>query len=187
MKIAVKKYSDDELYSLLKDPQTKEKGFKALLAQYGRVLYWHIRRIVIGHDDAEDAVQETSINIWKGIDEFHGNAEQLKSWIYRIATNESLQVLRKRTTFFQSIDDLGDTLMEELITENPLNTETTERLFQEALLKLPIQQRIAFNLRYYDDMPYEQIAEITGKKVGTLKTNYHYAVDKIKSYLREQA
>ena len=185
--MAVNKYSDDELYSMLKDPKTKEKGFKALLAQYGRGLYWHIRRIVIGHDDAEDAVQETSINIWKNIDAFRGNAEQLKSWIYRIATNESLQVLRRRTTFLQSVDDLGEVLTEELTTENPLDSEATERLFQEALLKLPTQQRIAFNLRYYDEMPYEQIAEITGKKVGVLKTNYHYAVDKIKSYLKEHA
>ncbi len=185
--MAVKSYSEEELFNMLKDPATKEKGFRALLAQYGRGLYWHIRRTVVGHDDTEDAVQETSINIWNNIDNFRGNANQLKSWIYRIATNEALQVLRKRTTFLQSIDDLGDTLTEQLTVENPIDSKTTERLFQEALLRLPTQQRIAFNLRYYDEMSYEQIAEVTGKNVGVLKTNYHYAVEKIKTYLKEQA
>jgi RNA polymerase sigma-70 factor (ECF subfamily) len=178
-------YSDEELCDLLRNPLTKEIGFRALLGQYGRMLYWHIRRTVIGHDDAEDAVQETSIKIWTNLDSFKGNASQLKAWIYRIATNEALQVLRKRTTFMQSIDSIGEELNRTLIAENQLDGNKAEGLLQEALLKLPTQQRIAFNLRYYDELTYEQIAEITGKKVGNLKTNYHFAVEKIRTYLNE--
>ena len=180
-------FDHHQLLSQLRDPLHKEQGFRLLMSQYGKSLYWHIRRIVVGHDDAEDVVQETYIKIFRSIEDFRGDASQLISWIYRIATRESLQLLRRHTHFFQSIDSLSESLIETLRAENHVNGETAEMLFQEALLQLPTAQRIAFNLRYYDELSYEQIAEITGKKVGTLKTNYHYASERIKNYIKQHS
>lgn len=180
-------FSNHQLLYQLKDPQLKEQGFQMLTAQYGKALYWHIRRVVIGHDDAEDAFQETCIKIFSSIDGFKGDETQLLSWLYRIATREALQLLRRQTRFFQSIDALSPSLTATLKSENEINGKSAELLFQQALLQLPTAQRVAFNLRYYDELSYEQIAEITGKKVGTLKTNYHYAAERIKEYIKQNA
>lgn len=177
------KIEQQRLLEMLTDPQQRERGFRLLMQQYGKTLYWHIRRIVVSHDDAEDALQETSIKIFHGIDSFKGDG-QLTTWMYRIATNEALQQLRRQTHVFQSIDALGEKLSNKLETETPLDANATEVLFQKALLTLPTQQRIAFNLRYYDELSYEEIAKVTGKNVNTLKTNYHFAVEKMKKYIK---
>lgn len=177
---------DTTILKALRDPGTMEQGFRMLMQQYGERLYWHIRRIVVGHEDAEDALQESVLQIYKNIDRFKGDASQLRAWLYRIATNEALQLLRNHTHLFQSIDDLGPELTDKLQTENDVGTATAEYLLQEALLRLPTQQRLAFNLRYFDDMSYEDIARVTGKQVGTLKVNYHYAKEKIEEYLKNQ-
>ena len=151
-----------ELQDMLKDPSQREKGFRLLMKQYGETLYWHIRRIVVGHDDAEDVLQETCIKIFSSIDSFRGDGK-LSTWMYSIATREALTLLRRQTHLFQSIDSLGSTLTNRLEAETPMDTNATEMLFQKALLTLPTQQRIAFNLRYYDEMSYDEIAHITGK------------------------
>lgn len=177
---------DDALVAMLKDPAQKEQAYRILMKQYGSKLYWNIRRIVVSHDDAEDALQETAINIYTGIADFNGKSS-LSTWIFRIAINEALRVLRKRTTIFQSIDSIGESLVEKIEAETPLDAHSAEVLFQRALLTLPTQQRIAFNLRYYDELPYEQISQITGKSVNSLKTNYHFAVTKIKDFFKEQS
>ena len=174
----------EKLLEMLANPDTREDGFRQLMKQYGHALYWHIRRIVVGHDDAEDALQETCIKVFDKIGSFKGEGE-LKSWLYRIATNEALQQLRRHTHLFQSIDSLSDKLTEQLEAEIPLDGNVTEVVFQKALLTLPTQQRIAFNLRYYDELSYDEIAAITGKSVNSLKTNYHYAVERIKNYIKE--
>ena len=176
------KLSEIELISKLRNPQEREQGFRYLLNTYGEKLYWHIRRMVVSREDAEDAMQETSIKIFSKLDSFKGESS-LFTWIYSIATNEALQVLRRRCGLFQSLDSegLGERLKETLYAETDMEQSSVEVLFQEALLKLPTQQRLAFNMRYYDDMPYEQIAEKTGKNVSTLKSNYHFAVEKIKN------
>lgn len=173
-----------QLLSKLTNPASRDEGFRMLMDTYGRKLYWHIRRIVVGHDEAEDALQETCIRILTGLSSFEGKGH-LISWIYRIATNEAVRQLRRQTHFFQSIDSLNVTLTEKLISETPLDANAAEVVFQKAILTLPTQQRIAFNLRYYDEMSYNDIARITGKKVGTLKTNYHYATEAIKNYIHE--
>lgn len=172
-----------EFVLMLKDASRREEAYKLLLKRYGRLLYWHIRRIVVSHEDAEDAMQETAINILMGIENFNQKSS-LSTWIYRIATNEALRVLRKRTQIFQSVDALGETLTEKLEAECGIDSEATEVLFQKALLTLPTQQRIVFNLRYYDELPYEEIASITGKNVSTLKANYHFAANKVKDYIK---
>ena len=174
---------ETQLQQMLADPQQREEGFKELMKRYGEPLYWHIRRIVIGHDDAEDALQETCVKIWSNIDSFRGDGK-LSTWMYSIATREALTQLRRQTRVFQSIDDLGPTLTSRLEAETPLDSEATEVVFQKALLTLPTQQRIAFNLRYFDELSYDEIARITGKNVNTLKTTYHFATERIKKYIK---
>ena len=169
---------------MLTDPQQRNEGFKELMKLYGEQLYWHIRRIVIGHDDAEDVLQETCIKILNSIDTLKEESK-LSSWMYSIATRESINMLRRQTRVFQSIDDLRPALTSKLEAETPMDHEATEVLFQKALLTLPTQQRIAFNLRYYDELSYEEIARITGKNINTLKTNYHFATEKIKKYIKQ--
>ncbi len=182
----VAQIDDEQLLAMLKSATDRDRGYRLLMDKYGSKLYWHIRRIVVAHEDAEDAMQETAINVFSSIDKFEQKSS-LGTWLYRIATNEALRVLRRRTGFFQSIDSLGDTLVEKLEDEAGIDADATAVLFQKALLQLPTQQRLAFNLRYYDEMPYEEIAKITGKNVNTLKTNYHFAVSKIKNYLKENS
>ena len=169
---------------MLMDPARREQGFRLLTKRYGETLYWHIRRIVVSHDDAEDALQETFIKVYSNLESFKGDG-QFSSWMYRIATNEALTLLRKQTRIFQSLDSLSDVLAGKLEAETSLDSGAAEVLFQKALLTLPTQQRIAFNLRYYDELSYDEIARITGKSTGTLKANYHYAVEKVKSYINK--
>jgi RNA polymerase sigma-70 factor (ECF subfamily) len=180
---------DKDLIEMLRDRRTQEKGFRLLLERYGDKLYWHIRRIVVSREDAEDAMQETSIKIFSKLDSFKGESS-LFTWIYTVATNEALQLLRRKNSELQSIDDeegLGDKLKSTMYAENDVDSDHAEAVFQEALLTLPTQQRLAFNMRYYDELPYEEIAEITGKNVSTLKSNYHFAVEKIKKYINDNA
>ena len=178
------KTDDNSLHSMLMDPSRREEGFRMLLKSYGHALYWHIRRIVVGHDDAEDVLQETCIKVLNSISNYRRDGS-LATWLYRIATNEALQHLRRQTRIFQRIDSLSDSLAEKLEAETPLDGNELELLFQKALIALPTRQRIAFNLRYYDELSYEEIAAITGKSVQSLKTNYHYATQKIKNYIKE--
>lgn len=177
---------DSALLQMLRDPSRRDEGFRALLRQYGHRLYWHIRRIVVGHDDAEDVLQEMCIKVLNSIGSFRGESP-LVMWLYRVATNEALQHLRRQTRLFQSIDSLAETLTARLQAEASLDSHDAEVLFQQALLTLPTQQRIAFNLRYYDELGYDEIARITGKSVATLKTNYHYATQKVKEYIKEHS
>lgn len=176
---------DTTILTLLRQPNSVERGFRLLMKQYGECIYWHIRRIVVGHDDAEDTLQETTVNIFRHIGKFRGEPHQLKAWIYRIATNQAMMQLRSRKHFYQSIDDLAPTLLDTLIAENPVDMTEAEFILQKKLLALPTQQRLAFNMRYYDDLSYEDIAKITGKNVNTLKTNYHLARLKIEEELKQ--
>lgn len=179
--------TDDSTFQLmLQDPIHRNEGFRRLMKQYGLTIYWHIRRIVVGHDDAEDVLQETCIKVLDKIDSFKGDGP-LVMWLYRIATNEALQHLRRQTRMFQSIDMLNDSLAAKLQAEASLDGHKLEKVFQQALLTLPTQQRIAFNLRYYDELSYDEISRITGKSVATLKTNYHYATQKVKDYIIEHS
>ena len=180
------KPTESEIVELLHDPAQRERGFRLLLSTYGDKLYWHIRRMVVSKEDAEDAMQETSIKIFSKFDSYKGTSS-LFTWIYSIATNEALQVLRRRCGLFSSLDGegLGEKLRDTLYAENDVDGSEAEVIFQEALLKLPTQQRLAFNMRYYDELPYEEIAVITGKNVSTLKANYHFATEKIRNYIKE--
>lgn len=177
---------DNTLRQMLFNPDTRDEGFKMLMKQYGHRLYWHIRRIVVGHDDAEDVMQETCIKVLDGIGSFKGSG-LLMTWLYRIATNEALQHLRRQNHTFQSVNSLTQELTAKMQAESAIDSDKLELLFQHALLTLPVQQRIAFNMRYYDELSYDEIARITGKSVSSLKTNYHYATQRVKDYIKEHA
>ncbi len=154
---------------------------------YGKRLYWHIRRIVVCHDDAEDALQETFLKIYDKAGSFRGEGGSLLAWCYRIATNEALQLLRRRARLFQSLDSVSSELAGKLAEECAPDADRMSVLFQQAVLQLSTQQRIVFNLRYYDELSYAEISKITGKSENSLRTNYSYAVNKIKEYLKENA
>ena len=154
-----------------------------LIERYYRPLYWHIRRMVVSHDDAQDVLQETFIQIHLHLHEFK-DAKQERAWVYRIATNEALQWLRSRHEFLSLEDDDATPLINMLMTDEYADTgDALVLLFQEAILALPTMQRAVFNLRYYDELPYEEIASVTGSSVASSKTNYHYAKERISNYI----
>lgn len=158
------------------------EAFDLLIEQYGDRLYWHIRRIVVQHEEAEDVLQETFTRAYLSISGFRGETESsLTAWLYRIATTLSINVLRKRKRgIFSSLDSVrGDLLATFEHEVEPSADEIIVRL-QKAILALPTKQRLVFNMRYYDELSFEEISQITGQSVSTLKTNYHYAVQKIK-------
>lgn len=178
--------SDDILLQMISSPAERDNGFRALMNKYGRELYWNIRRIVIDHDDTEDVFQECAIKILNKIDSFRAESA-LRNWLLAIATREALQFLRSKKSFFQSIDDIGEQMLGTLESQTDLDADEAQMLFNQALLQLPTRQRVAFNLRYYDELSYDEIAAITGSSVATLKSNYHYAVKKIESYIKDNA
>ena len=162
------------------------EAFDRLIEQYGERLYWHIRRVVISHEDAEDALQETFVKAYTSIADFRGETgSSLTAWLYRIATNIAIASLRRRRRWiFSSLDSLRGDLIATFEQEiEPTAEEITIRL-QRAILKLPTKQRLVFNMRYYDELSFEQISQATGQSVSTLKTNYHYAVERIKAEVK---
>ena len=176
--------SDESIARMLCDDNHVEQAVRLIMKKYGEQLYWHIRRMVVAHDDAEDCLQETMINVYK-YRSTYSNEYPLSSWLYKIATNESLKLLKNRAGFTMSVDDLGDSLKDSVREEASPNADETLILLQEAIALLPAKQKMVFNLRYYDDKSYEEIHQIVGDSVNTLKTNYHYAVQKIKYYILE--
>ena len=158
------------------------EAFDRLIELYGDRLYWHIRRVVVQHEDAEDVLQETFARVYLSIGEFRGENEgSLIAWLYRVATSVAIKALRKKKRlFFSSLDSVRGTLLATFEQElDPSADEIVVRL-QKAILSLPTKQRLVFNMRYYDELSFEQISQATGQSVSTLKTNYHYAVQKIK-------
>ena len=176
--------SDESIARLLCDDNHVEEAVRLIMKKYGEPLYWHIRRMVVAHDDAEDALQETMINVYK-YRSTYSNEFPLSSWLYKIATNESLKLLKNRAGYSMSVDDLGDSLKDSVRAEASPDADETLILLREAIAMLPTKQKMVFNLRYYEDKSYEEIHQIVGDSVNTLKTNYHYAVQKIKEYITE--
>lgn len=174
--------SDEEIITLIRERKTADKGFTLLMETYRERIYWHIRRIVVSKEDAEDVLQETFINAYRYSSSFKGNST-LYTWLYRIATNECSHLFRKRKLMTTSYDNSADLLIGKLHEEADVGCDEILIKFQEAILRLPHKQRIVFNLRYYDELPYSEIAQITGSSEASLKTNYHYASESIKEYM----
>jgi RNA polymerase sigma factor (sigma-70 family) len=174
---------DRELLSKIRQPETRNYGFNMLVRTYQQRVYAHVRKMVIDHDDADDITQETFIKVHKHIEGFREDA-QLFTWIYRIATNECLTFLqKKKRRFFLPIGDVAGELSAKLDAHPGLSGDEIQLKLQKALLQLPDKQRLVFNMKYFEDLTYEQIAEITQTSVGALKASYHYAVKKIEELI----
>ena len=162
-----------------------EKAFNLIVEQYTEQLYWHIRRFLCNHEDVNDLLQDVFIKIWAALPSFRGES-QLFTWIYRIATNEVLNYLRKqRFKALVSFQDVTEILEKKIDEDARFNGNEIQRELLKALQRLPEKQRIVFSLRYFDDLTYEQISEITNTSVGALKASYLYASNKIRADLEK--
>jgi RNA polymerase sigma factor (sigma-70 family) len=174
---------DTELLLQFRDPATREKAFTAIIKKYQEKLYWHIRRMVVEHEDANDVLQNVFIRVWNGLDNFREDS-QLYTWLYRIATNECLSYLeqqkRKSTASF---DQMESGLSNKIIADKYFDPNKLEWKLQLAIQQLPEKQRVVFTLRYYDEMPYEEMSRVLDTSEGALKASYHHAVKKIEDYI----
>ncbi|MEO0311383.1 MAG: Sigma-24 [Bacteroidota bacterium] len=173
---------DKQLIADLKNETTKNKAFETLVVRYQQRLYWHIRKMVLDHEDANDLLQNVFLKVWRNIENFREDA-QLFTWLYRIATNECITFLQQKKKRNNISIDADDTILEPIITEGPLFTgDQIQKKLQLALLTLPTKQRTVFNMKYFDEMKYEEIAAVLQVTVGALKASYHHAVKKIEHY-----
>ena len=155
------------------------------MTQYKERLYWHVRRIVLVHSDADDVLQNTFIKIYKGIAQFEGKSK-LYTWLYRIATNEAISFLQsKARQKTASLDDASNLLTLRMTADVWFDADEIQVKVQQAIAQLPDKQKLVFNLRYYDEMPYEEMASLLGTSVGALKASYHHAAKKIEAAFRE--
>lgn len=176
--------SDSELLVQFRNPVTKEKAFTAILKKYQEKLYWHVRRMVIEHEDANDVLQNVFIRVWNGLENFREDS-QLYTWLYRVATNETLTFLeqkKKRTSV--SLSDVEGGLSNKIIADKDFDGNKLEWKLQLGIQQLPEKQRIVFQLRYYDEMPYEEMSRVLDTSEGALKASYHHAVRKIEEYIK---
>lgn len=176
-----------DLVAQLQNTKTKEHAFSVMVSQYKERLYWHIRKIVISHDDADDVLQNTFIKIYRGIDNFKQDSK-LFSWMYRIATNESITFINKRAKE-QNVDisDYQYQLVSNLEDDNYYTGNEIQLILQKAIATLPQKQQIVFNMKYFDDVTYEIMSEALETSVGALKASYFHATNKIKEYIKEHA
>ncbi len=174
---------DKEILEKFAREESRNVAFNQLVRKYQQKVYWHIRKMVIDHDDADDLTQEVFIKVWKHLANFRQDS-QLYTWLYRIATNECLSFLKnKKRKFFLPLNDVAAELSAKLEQNDHLDGDAIQLKLQKALLKLPDKQRLVFNMKYYDDLKYEEISEILGTSVGALKASYHLAVKKIEDYV----
>jgi RNA polymerase sigma factor (sigma-70 family) len=175
--------SDNELLLRFRRAETREAAFTDLIKKYQERLYWHIRRMVVSHEDANDLLQNVLIRVWNALEKFREES-QLYTWLYRIATNECLSFLeqqKKRTTLQLSDDENG--LVQQLKADAHFDAQKLEWKLQMAIQQLPEKQRIVFSLRYYDEMPYEEMSKVLDTSEGALKASYHHAAKKIERFL----
>ncbi len=178
-------HTDQELLEQFRIEDSRSYAFNLLMRKYQQRLYWHVRKIVIDHDDANDVIQNTFIKVWKSLEGFREDS-QLYTWLYRIATNESITFLnQKKKRFFIPFGDVEHELAGHLSNDVYFSGDRIQLKLQRAILKLPTQQRIVFNMKYFDGMKYEEISEVLKVTVGALKASYHHAVKKIEKYIKE--
>ncbi len=177
-------HSDDkELLRQFHEPATKESAYTRIIKKYQEKLYWHVRRLVVDHEDANDVLQNMFIKVWNGLGNFREDS-QLYTWLYRIATNESLTFLeqqKKRSSI--SLSDVETGVASRLQADKHFDANKLEWKLQVAIQKLPEKQRVVFNLRYYDEMPYEKMSQVLETSEGALKASYHHAVKKIEDFI----
>ena len=182
--MALTTLSDSELLVEFRNPVTKEKAFTSLIKKYQEKLYWHLRRMVVDHDDANDVLQNVMIRVWNGLENFREDS-QLYTWLYRVATNECLTFLeqqKKRASV--SLSDVESGLENKIKADQNFDGKKLEWKLQLGIQQLPEKQRIVFQLRYYDEMPYEEMSRVLETSEGALKASYHHAVKKIEDYIK---
>lgn len=178
-------FSEEDLLKQLNNPNKRATAFSILVRTYQERLYWHIRKMVLSHEDSNDVLQNTFMKAWKGMNGFRGES-QLSTWLYRIATNETLTFLaNKRLRNTNSLDDVEESLILNLRADSYFNGTEIQLRLQEAILTLPEKQRLVFNMKYFDDITYEEMENILGTSVGALKASYHHAVKKIEKFFEE--
>lgn len=176
--------TDAQLMVAFRTEGTREMAFTGIIRNHQEKLYWHIRRLVLDHDDADDVLQQTFIKAWKGLENFRGDA-QLSTWLYRVATNEALSFLDKeKRRAALSLSSHEDYLAGKLESQEGFDGKKLEWQLQQAIQALPEKQRTVFCLRYYDELPYEQMSTVLDTSVGALKASYHHAAKKIEAAIR---
>lgn len=174
---------EEELVQQLKNERTREKAFRTLMSQYKERLYWHIRKIVISHDDADDVLQNTFVKVFRNINNFKENSK-LYSWMYRIATNEAITFINKRTKLKAvDITEYQNNLVDSLQDDVLYSGSEIQLILQKAIATLPQKQQLVFNMKYFDEMKYSDMSEILGTSVGALKSSYFHAVKKIEKII----
>lgn len=175
--------SEKNFVEQLKNPATRRMAFNELVKRYQEKLYWHVRKIVISHDDTDDILQNVFIKVWNNIDGFREESN-LYTWLFRIATNESLTFLARQKKRNVLTGSENDYLTENLKSDAYFDGSEIERKLQAAILQLPDKQRLVFNMKYFDEIKYNDMAEILDTSVGALKASYHHAVKKIEEMLK---
>ncbi|MCD4789698.1 MAG: sigma-70 family RNA polymerase sigma factor [Bacteroidales bacterium] len=170
---------------MCRNPESGNYGFNLLVRKYQKQVYWHIRRMVIEHNDTDDLVQDTFIKVWKNLKNFRSDSK-LYTWIYRIATNEALTFLKsKKRKFFIPIVDYENHLSQSIEDDNYFSGDEIQKKLQKAILTLPEKQRLVFNMKYFNEMKYDDMSEVLGTSVGALKASFHIAAKKIESFVKE--
>ena len=176
---------DNQIIELYRNGDERE-AFNRIVRNYSEQLYWHIRKMVVIHEDADDVLQNTFIKVWQGLPTFRQDSK-LYTWLYRIATNESITFLnKKRLKATLSLSDYGSTLAGSVAQDSSFNGDELQRTLHQAIAQLPPKQKAVFNLRYFDEMKYEEIAEILDTSVGALKASYHHAYNKVLQQVKEK-
>lgn len=176
--------TDQNIIADLKDENKRDLAFHMLVTTYQERLYWHIRKIVMNHDDTDDVLQNTFLKVWRSIDKFREESS-LYTWLYRIATNESITFLNsKKKKNMMPLNDVSEYLMDNLMSDPYFSGDEIQIKLQQAIIRLPEKQRIVFNMKYFDEMKYDDMAKVLDTSVGALKASYHHAAKKVEEYLK---
>ena len=179
------KYKEEDILILLRNPDTQREGFAQVVGEYSERLYWQIRKMVFSHDDANDILQDVFIKAWLNIDKFRGDAK-LSTWLYKIAINESITFInRSKAKLNLSIDDDDSFLINQLEGDEYFDGDHAQMLLQKAMLSLPDKQRLVFQMKYFNELKYDEMSDILGTSVGALKASFHHAVKKVEKFLKE--
>src|SRR5690554_4619808 len=176
--------ADRDLIARLKQKKTRDFAFGQMVSKYQERLYWHIRKILLNHEDTDDVLQNTFLKVWKNIDNFREESS-LFTWLYRIATNEAITFLNsKKRRNLLPLNDVSDYLMENLTSDPYFNGDELQLKLQKAIIQLPEKQRLVFNMKYFDNLKYEEMSKILDTSVGALKASFHHASKKIEEFIK---
>ncbi len=181
----MEKNIEEQILEELREPTTQKNAFAKLVSEYSERIYWQIRKMVLSHDDANDILQDVFIKAWLNIDNFRGEAK-LSTWLYRIAINESITFINKKKAQNNiSMDDDDSFLLNTIEGDEFFDGNKAQKILQQAVLTLPDKQRLVFQMKYFQEMKYDEMSDILGTSVGALKASYHHAVKKIEKFLTD--